>query len=335
MKTVQHPLTKKQIPEYATGVITPVFTPALEGGRLDPKGFENYIKWLSKDPDVSTYFVRCGSGQMYTYTVEETKQVIDITMDVGGDEKHATFGTFGVFNADPKQRPDPKQYVDETLELSLYAQEKGADGIIMLVPWALVPEEGQSVEDLQYDYYKTVSDAVNIPILIYNTPAMPEEYNLTVPLVERIKELPNMAGAKISSGNLAWISELEIATEGSDFALISGHEGVYLPCLAIGCLGVIGQGCNVYPAVLKKVYDAFMEGDWATANEAQRDVIKGLHNFDGYGNSTSGLAYLKSKGLDIGPWDKGGTQIRTPEEVEIMKKGLDPILEKYGQTFPG
>ena len=35
MRTIEHPLSKKKIPEYATGVITPVFTPSLEGGRLE------------------------------------------------------------------------------------------------------------------------------------------------------------------------------------------------------------------------------------------------------------------------------------------------------------
>jgi len=333
MNTVQHPISKKHIPEFATGVITPVFTPALEGGRLDPKGFARYADWLARDPDITTLFIRCGSGQMYTYSVEETKQVIDIATEVVGNRKYCTFGTFGVFNANPNERPDPKQYLEESLELSKYAEEKGATGIILLVPWALVPKDGQSMEDMQYEHYKAVAESISLPILLYNTPAMPKEYNLTGALVQRIKHLPNMAGAKISTGDMAWMSDLEIATEGTNFSLISGHEGVFYPCLGIGCLGAIGQGCNLYPRILREVYEAFMRGDYARAREAQWDVILGLRNFDGYGNSTSGLAFLKSQGLKIEPWDKSGVRLRTPEEVKIIRSGLDPILEKYGQTY--
>lgn len=331
MNTITHPYSGKSIPEFATGVITPVFTPALEGGRLDPKGFGNYVRYLVDQPDITTLFIRCGSGRMYTYTVEETKTVIDIATDIAAGRKYTTFGTFGEFSGNPDERPDPQRFVDQTLELSKYAEEKGATGIILLVPWALVPEKDQSVEDLQFEYYKKVSDSVSVPILIYNTPGMPKEYNLTPSLVQRIAELPNMAGAKISTADLAWFSDLEIASQDTKFCLIAGHEGVYFPCLAIGCLGVIGQGCNLYPNILRKVYDDFMAGDLASARRAQWDVNLALKNFAGYGNSTSGLAYLKSKGLEIEDWDKSGVPLCTPEEVRTIRKNLDPILERYAQ----
>ena len=329
MRHIEHPLSKKKIPEYATGVITPVFTPALEGGRLDPRGFANFIDRLSVDPDITTLFVRCGSGRMYTYSKAETKQVIDIAMDRCGAQKHTVFGTFGIFDGEPDHRPDPKKYLDESIELSQYAEEKGGTAAVLINPWALGTETGEAMEDIHFEYYKTVCETVNLPVLLYNTPQMPAEFNLTPRLLERIKSLPNMAGAKISTPNLAWMSELEIAAEGSDFALISGHEGVYLPCLSIGILGVIGQGCNVYANVLRRVMDEFMEGNLVAAREAQMDVLRALHSFDGYGNSTSGLAYWKSKGLDIEPWDKSGVPICSPEDAAHMRKGLDPIIEKY------
>lgn len=329
MRTIEHPLSKKRIPEYATGVISPVYTPALEGGRLDPRGMANLIDLESLDPNITTLFVRCGGGRMYTYTKEETKQAIEVTMDRCGDKKYTVFGTFGIFDGEPDHRPDPKQFLDESIELSIYAQEKGATAAVLIVPWALGTETGEAMEDKHFEYYKTVCEAVSLPVLLYNTPQMPAEFNLTPRLLTRIRSLPNMAGAKISTGNLAWMTELELATTGSDFALISGHEGVYLPCLSIGVLGVIGQGCNIYPHILRKVLDDFLAGDLQGAREAQMDVLRGLSNFDGYGNSTSGLAYLKSKGLDIESWDKSGVPICTPEDVVIMRKGLDPIMEKY------
>jgi 4-hydroxy-tetrahydrodipicolinate synthase len=329
MKTIEHPLTHKQIPEFATGVITPVFTPALEGGRLDPKGFARYCERLAEDPNQTTLFIRCGSGQMYTYTKEETKQVIDIATEIVGARKYTTFGTFGVFRGSVDDRPDPNQFIEESLELSKYAEEKGATGVILVVPWALVPEKGQSMEDMQFDYYEKVARSINIPILLYNPPNVPPEYRLTTAIIERIKHLPNMAGAKISTQELAWFSDLELATEGTDFAMIAGHEGVYLPAMTTGALGAIGQGCNIYAHILRVIFEAFMAGDYERAYEAQKDVILGLRNFDGYGNSTSGLAYLKSHGLEIEPWDKSGDPLRTPEEVARIRKGLDPIIEKY------
>ncbi|MCA9412199.1 MAG: dihydrodipicolinate synthase family protein, partial [Candidatus Omnitrophica bacterium] len=134
MKSVVHPLSGREIPEYATGVFVPVFTPALQGGAMDPKGLANYIQWLGKDDSVTSLFVRCGSGRMYDYSFEEVKAAIDIGQENNQGKKYVFYGTFGEFSGKVDERPDPGKFIDQTLELSKYAEEKGADGIVLLVP---------------------------------------------------------------------------------------------------------------------------------------------------------------------------------------------------------
>jgi dihydrodipicolinate synthase/N-acetylneuraminate lyase len=329
MKYIEHPITRRAIPEYATGVFVPVFTPALEGGRLDPKGLANYVDWLARDPAVTSLFVRCGSGQMYCYSVGEVKQAIDITMETLNGRKYAFFGTFGEFAGKETERPAPSAYLDQTLELSQYAEQQSATGIVLLVPWALEADDGESIEDLQVRHYRTVAESVRCPVFIYNTPAMAEGYRLTADVIKRIKGLSNIAGAKISTVDLAWVSELEMAAQDSQFILVSGHEGCYFPWLVTGALGVIGQGCNVYPRAIRAVYDAFMRGDWPTACRAQQDILRMLSCFSGYGNSIPGLAYLRSKGLQIEPWDKSGLPLTSPADIAPVVAGIDSVLQQY------
>lgn len=332
MKTLRHPLSGKDIPEYATGVFVPVFSPALEGGTLDPKGLANYIDWLGRDRNVTSLFVRCGSGRMYDYSFEEVKTAIDVTVEHVSDSQYAFFGTFGEFSGKIEERPERNRFVDQTLELSKYAEEKGAAGIVLLVPWALVPKGDETIEDVQVDYYLKVADSVSCPVFIYNTPGMPEGYKLTPSVANRIKHHPNIAGAKISTADMAWVTEVQIAVEDSHFVLVSGHEGCYLQWLLTGALGVIGQGCNVYTAAIRAVLDAFLAGDYIKAREAQFDVVRMLGCFAGYGNSIPGLAYLRSKGLEIEPWDKSGLPLTSPADIAPVVEGIDRVLRIYDAT---
>ena len=329
MKTIEHPVSKRQIPEFATGVFVPVFTPALEGGVLDPVGLANYCERLANDDSITSLFVRCGSGRMYDYNFDEIKQATDIAIDTVGDRKYTFIGTFGEFVGDENRRPDPKKYLDQTLELSHYAEEKGASGVVLLVPWALAPEDGESVEDLLVRHFLTVADEVKGPVFIYNTPGMPEGYKLSGSVARRIMHHPNIVGAKISTADVGWVNEVEMEIGDSHFALVSGHEGAYLQWLISGALGVIGQGCNIYPSAIRAVYDHFMAGEYGKAREAQLDVCRMLSCFAGYGNSKPGLAYLKEKGLEIQPWDKTGDPINTSEEIAPVAAGIDKVLQKY------
>ncbi len=329
MKTISHPLSGRDIPEYATGVFVPVFTPALEGGSLDPKGLANYIHWLGNDKSVTSLFVRCGSGQMYTYSCQEVKSAIEITQENLEDKKYAFYGTFGEFSGNIEERPDENQFIDQTLELSKFAEGKGATGIVLLVPWALTPKGDETIEDLQVRYYLQIADEVNCPIFIYNTPGMPEGYKLTPSVAARIKHHPNIAGAKISTADMAWISEVELEIQDSHFILVSGHEGCYLQWLMTGSLGVIGQGCNVYTSAIRAILDAFLEGDYLKARDIQFDVLRMLSCFAGYGNSIPGLAYLKAKGLDIQPWDKSGLPLTSEADIRPVVEGIDRVLVKY------
>jgi len=331
MATITHPLSGREIPEYATGVFVPVFTPAQQGGALDPKGLANYIQWLKKDRSVTSLFIRCGSGRMYDYTFDEVKAAIEIGQENLDGEKYAFYGTFGEFSGDVEDRPDPNKFIDQTLELSKFAEKKGATGVVLLVPWALVPEKGETVEDLQVRYYLQIADEVNCPVFIYNTPGMPEGYKLTPSVASRIKHHPNIAGAKLSTADMGWVSEVEMEIQDSSFFLVSGHEGCYLQWLMTGALGVIGQGCNVYTAAIRAILDTFLEGDYIRAREIQFDVIRMLSCFAGYGNSIPGLAYLRSKGLEIEPWDKSGLPLTSESDIRPVVEGIDRILKNYLQ----
>ena len=343
MTMIRHKLTGQEVPAFLAGVITPVFTPCGPGGAIDWQGFRDFIIWLRNHPSVTALFVRSGLGRMYTYTIGDTKQAIDIATEALDGRKPVMFGTFGEYFRDGfpsgvdllhhrtigNNRPDPGQYLDQTLELTEYARSHGAAAGVLVVPSALLPKPGMSLEDTIFDYYETVSKSVNLPLFIYNTPGLPEQYNTTPHMAARVSRLKNVIGMKLSTVDMQWMTEIAMAVRRTDFVLIAGSECTFYHALLSGACGVIGQGCDVNPEILRAVFDRFMASDLAGALEAQCDVLRALHLFEGLDAARSGLAYLRRKGLNVQGYGRFGEPPVPESEIERIERDLDPLIAKY------
>ncbi|MFH1737937.1 MAG: dihydrodipicolinate synthase family protein [bacterium] len=343
MGKIRHPITGQEVPQFLTDVIVPVFTPCGPGGAIDWDGFKNFVVWLRDHPAVNTLFVRCGLGKMYTYTVSDTKRAIDVTMEALDGKKQAMFGTFGEYfrNGVPsgadlshyrtigKNRPDPAQYFDQTLELTEYASAHGAAASVLVVPSALAPSRRKSVEETVFEYYEKVSNSCDIPLFIYNTPGLPKPYNTTPQMAARFSKLRNVAGMKLSTNDLEWITEILMMTEGADFVMIAGSESVFYHALCAGACGAIGQGSDITPEILHAVFSRFMAGDYAGALEAQKDIQRAQHLFDRLPVPYAGLAYLSRHGLKVPLYGRFGEPPVRKSTIDRIQKELDPIIAKY------
>jgi len=330
LSLVTHPISKRKLPALATGVIVPVFTPAKEGGRLDSKGLENYLNWLVEDPHTHGLFVRSGVGCMYSYTPQEVREAIDITVETVAGRKHVLFGTFGIYDGDTDHRPEPERYIAESIEFSQYAEEKGTTGIVLLSPYMLLPKEGETTQDVVASYIKEVAGSVRLPVMVYNPGSIDPGYYITSHLVPRLLEIPNLVAAKISTNDMAWLARVEAALADTTFALIPGSEQVFYHMLLTGSLGIIGAGCNVYPSILDAVYTRFLEEDYTGARQAQMDANDAFVYIDWVPQSIGGLAYLRVKGLDVQPWDKSGEPLLSDAKIATAIEGLDRLISKYG-----
>jgi len=343
MNNLQHPLTKRMMSPALAGVIVPVFTPCLPGGAIDWDGFRNFVAWLGDHPSITALFVRCGLGKMYTYTLADTKRAIDITMETLDGKKPAMFGTFGEHfrtgmpsgtdlshhRTIGKNRPDPKQYLDQTIELTEYAREKGAMAGVLVVPAALRPSEGSTLSETIFDYYRSVAESTDLPLFIYNTPTLPKQYRTSPEMAARVARLDNVIGMKLSSDDMKWLTQIIMATADSEFTMIAGSECTCFHALASGASGVIGQGCDVYPEILRAVFERFMSGDFSGALEAQQDVLRALSFFKGLDAPRSGLAYLKRKGLRCEAYGRFGEPPVPENKIKEFEEELDRLIGKY------
>lgn len=323
---------------FLRGVITPFFTPFQADRSIDYGAVKGMVGHLARTKAVSTIFARSGLGQIFTFTVDETKRFAEAIRDATGDGMGAIVGCPGEWlTRTAGSRPEAEKYIAQGVELTQYAAKIGIDAAVHPLPVALEPADGQPMDELVFNYFQTIHDASTLPIVIYQQPGTPQPYCLTPDLLKRLAALPRIAGAKVSSADETVMNPLLDAAKGTTFGMICGHEGYYLNGLKRGAIGVIGQGAMGCPEILCAVHTRYYAGDMAGAQEAMDDVWNALTITNGMACTVAYKQYLKRKGVDCNPYDRGaaepynqGTTDPYPDDVmDRVERELDAIRAKY------
>ena len=158
----------------------------------------------------------------------------------------------------------------EAIDLAKHAEGAGAAAVLVVTPYYNKPgQEGL------YRHFKAINDAVGLPIIIYNIPPR-SVVDLSVDTMKRLRELPNIAGVKDATANVARVS-LQRQALGADFLQFSGEDMTALACMAAGAHGCISVTSNVAPKACAGLQEACLRGDYAGALEVQ-DRLVPLHS---------------------------------------------------------
>jgi 4-hydroxy-tetrahydrodipicolinate synthase len=236
------------------GPIVPMLTPFNENGTIDEETLRKFIDWLVEQR-VSAVFPIGGSGERVTLSLEEKKLIMKIVVEQADRRVLVWPGTGGTS-------------LKETIYLSEYAAQIGADAIVVVVPREIEPSE-----DEIFSYYKELDKNIGLPIYIYE-PGGYEPYSITPELFRRLSNLQHIAGIKDSSSNMIKITKMVMNTEGSEVQVIQGNEVLYLTSLPLGIKAVIGGGCNIYPSLFNKLLEEYNNGHTLFARKFQWEIIK-------------------------------------------------------------
>ena len=151
-----------------------------------------------------------------------------------------------------------------TVEQVRIAARTKADGVLVAVPYYFNMDQPAVVR-----HYQTVADASGLPVVVYNFPQM-TKVTFTADTVAKLAEHPNIIGIKDSSGDFFGMQRFIDVTAGADFAVMSGNPALGLSAYQLGAKGGIYAGCSLFPKQCAAVYNAFMDGDMATAVELQK-----------------------------------------------------------------
>lgn len=155
------------------------------------------------------------------------------------------------------------------IHLMQQAKAARADAALVVTPYYNRPsQEGM------FQHYQTLSQAVDLPIVVYNVPAR-TGVDLSPETVIRLAALPGVVGIKDASRDLGRVPRHRAGCPAS-FSLLSGDDDTMLGFNAMGGNGCISVTANVAPGPCAALHDACRAGDYATAR-AINDALADLH----------------------------------------------------------
>ncbi len=261
-----------KVPDFVRGPIAPVFTIFRDDGSLDPEGQRRFLEFLETRGAIRAYVVRSGLGQMYTFRFEEVRLLAETARRHLRDRAPLIVGCSGIWDRNRNRYPDPEIYLREAVELSRFARGIGAAGAMHVVPEAIRPRPGETIDDVIFRYFETVGRSVDLPVFAYEPPGTDPAYGIDADRAARLAAIPNVVGMKLSSADAGRMLDILWATRGRDFGFIVGNETAFLAGLLLGARAVMGQGACVNPRILDAVRIRYENGDIAAAMDAQRSV---------------------------------------------------------------
>jgi len=235
------------------GCGTALVTPFRQDGFIDEPALRNLVAWQI-DSGID-FLVPCGTtGETPTLAHDEWLRVIDVTIEVAAGRVPIVAGATSNSTRDA---------VEKAKEV---AARPGVDAILTASPYYNKPtQEGQ------YRHFRTIAEAVDKPIILYNVPSRTGT-NIEPATLARLAEVPNIAGVKEASGNIGQMAEL-CAVVPDNFLVFSGDDAVTLALIGLGGVGIVSVASNEIPREMAEMTRAALNNDWVTARRLHRKYV--------------------------------------------------------------
>ena len=228
------------------GSIVALVTPMNEDGSVDLDSARRLMDWqIAEGTDALS--VVGTTGESPTVNVDEHAEMIRVAVEHSGKRIPVIAGAGGNSTA-------------EAIALTRYAQMAGADASLQVVPYYNKPtQEGM------YQHFKSVAEAVDLPMILYNVPGRTVA-DLSNETILRLSEIPNIIGVKDATGNIAHGIDL-LRKVPEDFAVYSGDDSTAMALMLCGAKGNISVVANVAPKNMHLMCAAAIKGDVVTARK--------------------------------------------------------------------
>ena len=149
------------------------------------------------------------------------------------------------------------------LQLTEEAEEDGADGALIVTPYY-----NKATQTGLIKHYSQIASETKLPIILYNVPGRTGCNIQPETVATLVRENENIVGLKEATGNMAQASKTMYLCDGK-LDLYSGEDGLVVPLMAIGGIGVISVIANIAPQQTHDMCASYMAGDREKALELQ------------------------------------------------------------------
>lgn len=219
-------------------LLTAMVTPFAEDGSVDLAATEALAVRLA-DQGCDGLVVGGTTGEYSTMTDDEHEAVFRTVKEAVGDRVALVAGA-------------GSNDTQHTMHLSAQAEKAGMDGLLIVTPYYNKPTQTGVVA-----HFETVADAVELPIMLYDIPGR-TGIPLSVDTLLRLAEHPKIVAVKDAKADLA--AGMRVISE-TDLLYYSGDDGLTVPWMSIGAVGLVGVTSHVDTPRFRRLIDAMRAED--------------------------------------------------------------------------
>lgn len=287
------------------GIIPPTITVFHEDESIDEEKTCEQVDWLIANGVDG--IAACGStGEAISMTPEERNRVVELIVKHVNKRVPVYAGT-GHFST------------KMTVEASEHAATIGADGLLVILPYYMLPPKKSVM-----DHYRIIRETTNLPLIVYNNPWF-AGYELTGPELAQLVEEDVVHSVKSANGNPYKVTELKFLC-GDKMSVLYGHDYAPLEAFFMGADGWLSGMPNVFPKEAKALFAAaYRNKDVDEAHRIQQKLQPWIHfGVHGAVNGSPHWLSVAKESLNILGRDIGKPRLPlqplTPEERGRLEK---------------
>ena len=189
-----------------TGIWAAALVPFTNDLRLDEDGFAENIRHWTDDLGIEGLFISGKQGEFFSMSVDERKRTFEVAVE-------ATRGRGQTIMSCSDQN------VDVVLDLARHAERIGADYIVVHAP---VLHFARAQDETLFQYYRTISEAVDIGIALWSHPD--SGYLMSPELCNRLADLETVVAIKYSVDRSMYAELTRLASDRIQVSTSSEEE---------------------------------------------------------------------------------------------------------------
>jgi 4-hydroxy-tetrahydrodipicolinate synthase len=286
------------------GVFAVLVTPFTEDDKIDEVALRKHVRYLIDEGKVHGLLPTGSTGEFTAMTEPELQQVGKIVIDEAAGAVPVVLGTAAVSTK-------------QTIERSQFAQEAGADGVMIIPSYYCHPNDAEI-----YNHFKNITENLDIPIIAYNNPGT-SGVDMLPPLIADLAELKGIDYIKESSGDMTRIAQIRRLTD-DKLTIFCGCDNLSMEMFMMGAKGWIVPGGNIIPQLCVELFTLTAEKkDYAAATALYNKLLPFFTMFEESGQ----YIQLSKAGLNLlgKPYGKPRLPLLPPTDADIQK--LKEILD--------
>lgn len=264
--------------EKYTGIFPALITPFKSDGNINEKALEKIIERNIRQ-GVSGFYASGSTGESFLMSKDQRMHLFKSVVKIVNG-RCPIIANIGMFST------------TASIELAEYAAKLGINAISAVPPFYYPYNK----KEIKY-YYSEIQNAVGLPMIIYNVPALSGVSFATSDLVELLNT-DQIAGIKQTTYDLYQTEELVLKFPGK--SVFIGHDEIFLPSLSIGVRAIIGSTLSIMADKYMEIWNSFHKGDMENASYIQGKVNSMITTLLEVGIFKGIKAILEMQGIECG-----------------------------------